>query len=452
MLYPEYHKKHFSERRQNVVQLIKDSNPFLIVLLSSPVYPMGSDAHYPYKADSSFFYLTGLLEEESAALIGHENNKISYELFVRPKNPEREQWDGYRLGPDAAQKQLQADKAHTIDKLQEQIHEWFKRLPKGSSPRIYSNFTTHSPNHKKLHDLLGGIQENVRAGVSDAQAFIEVLPLIRKLRSVKDEHELKEMRASAKINVEAHLEAMQKVKPNMTEYEVQSIIEGTFLKRGARGPGYSSIIASGPNATILHYHENSRKMKDGELLLIDAGCDFRMYQSDITRTLPVGKKYSPLQRKLMDIVLEAHQAASEVCVEGRTIKEFHTAASMALIEGLKSLKILKGSSQEIFDKGLHKKYYPHGTGHHLGLDVHDPCPNFENGKDVPFKKGMIMTVEPGLYFKHDDKSVDKEFRGLGIRIEDNLVINSKGKKAEVLTADLPRSWQEIEKIRSKKQS
>lgn len=447
MLYPEYHKKTFSQRRQNLIQSIQDPHPFLIILFNSPVYPICSDAHYKHRTDSSFYYLTGLQEEESAALIWSDGGKVRYQLFVRPRDPLMEQWNGYRLGPDGAKKTLSPDEAFVISDLPKQVEEWFKKVPKGSNPRIYSNFTTHEENFKSLRTITKNIVGHIRMGIAEASAYIEILPYVRALRLVKEDYELKEMRKSAEINVKAHLELMKKLKPGMAEYQAQAIIENVFLESGARGPGYGSILGSGPNAAILHYGENQRVMKDKEMLLADAGCEFRMYQSDITRTMPVGKTFTPLQRKLMDIVLEATEAAISVCKEGNTLVDFHEAASLTLIDGLKSLKLLKGDTKKIFEKNEHKKYYPHGTGHWLGLDVHDPCPSWINGKSTPFEAGQVLTVEPGLYFMENDTSVPKEFRGQGVRIEDNIVIRSKGKAPENLTVDLPKSWKDIESVK-----
>jgi len=447
MLTPEYHKKSFSQRRQNLLQSIKETHPFLIILFNSPVYPQCSDAHYRHRTDSSFFYLTGLTEEESAALLFFDGKKTRYELFVRPRDPASEQWNGLRLGPEGAKKKLSPDEAFEISELPSQVQKWFQKLPKGSMPRIYSNFTSHEPTFKQLFSITQNLAGHGRNGSSAPAGYLEVLPYVRKLRLLKDEKEIEEMRISAKINVKAHLALMKELKPGMTEYQAQAILEKIYLHEGARGPGYTSILASGPNAAILHYNENNRSMSSGEMLLADAGCEYKMYQSDVTRTLPVGKSFTPLQRKLMEIVHEAKVAATAVCVEGRTLADFHKTASLALIEGLKSLKILKGDTESILEKGEHRRYYPHGTGHWLGLDVHDPCPSWEDGEAVTFKANMLLTVEPGLYFMHNDTSVPKEFRGLGVRIEDNLLIRSKGKAPENLTSALPSSWKQIESVK-----
>ena len=451
MLYPEYHKNAFAQRRQNLLQNLKDSHPFLIILYNSPVYPMGADAHFPYRADSSFFYMTGFQEEESVALLWSDGKKSRYQLFVRPRDPKMEQWNGLRAGPEGAKNKFMADEAFPIHELDIQVQDWFRKLPKGSLPKIYSNFSTHPRLFEKLRSTLTKAQEAVhgdtRIGLAEASAYIEILPYIRALRLIKDSHEVKELRESSKINVQAHLQLMQELKPGMFEYQAQAIIEKVYMENGCRGPGYSSILGSGPNAAILHYHENNRQMKEGEMLLADCGCEFRMYQSDITRTLPVGKTFTPLQRKLMDIVHEAKKAAIDVCREGYTRMDIHRTASLSLIEGLKSLKILKGPTDKIYEKKEHFKYYPHGTGHWLGLDVHDPAPCFENGTDVKLKAGNVLTVEPGLYFMENDTTVPKEFRGLGVRLEDDIVVQVKGKAPENLTGDLPSTWQDIERVK-----
>jgi Xaa-Pro aminopeptidase len=445
MLYPEYHKKSYSQRRQNLLQSIKDPNPFLIVIFNSPVYPQCSDAFYRHRTDSSFFYLTGLVEEESAALLWSDGKKTHYQLFVRPRDPLMEQWNGLRLGPAGAKKTLMPDEAFEISELATKVEEWFKKLPKGSLPHIYSNYSSHAPVFEKLLSITKRGQ--IKAGQVSASGYIEILPYVRQLRLIKDEREIADLKKAAEINVKAHLQLMKQLKPQMTEYQAQAIIEHVYLNEGARGPGYGSILGSASNAAILHYHENSRTMNAGEMLLADAGCEYKMYQSDITRTIPVGKTFTPLQRKLIDIVHEAKDAATAVCVEGRDMQDFHQTASMALIEGLKSLKLLKGTNESIYEKGEHRRYYPHGTGHWLGLDVHDPCPTWDSGESIKFKAGMLLTVEPGLYFMQNDTTVPKEFRGQGVRIEDNLLIRPKGKAPENITENLPSTWKEIESVK-----
>jgi Xaa-Pro aminopeptidase len=245
--------------------------------------------------------------------------------------------------------------------------------------------------------------------------------------------------------VAAHLELLKRIRPGLKEYQVQAIIEYEFKMRGSEAPAYNSICAAGKNATCLHYEPQHAKLKAGELVLVDAGCEYRHYSSDITRTYPVDGKFTPAQKNIMAIVAEAHQEAIAQARSGKYFKDFHDAASSAIAEGLRSLKFLKGSQKEVMQSGTYKKYFPHGTGHWLGLDVHDPAPSLDSkSKSMKLKPGMIFTVEPGIYISTQDKSVPEEYRGIGVRIEDDVLVTRS--KPEILTDGLPRYTAEIEKF------
>lgn len=375
--------------------------------------------------------------------IGSANRaKTRFEVFTMPRDAAREQWDGYRWGPERAKTLLGADAAYTIDKLRAQILQWLERTPKGQTPRIFTNASTERENQIYLDRTLEEFDPRGRRGAHPLESISNVNTWTQALRRVKDAEELKVLRESARINVAGHLKLMQELRPGMRENEVRAILEGEYLKQGALDVAYSTIAAAGGNATILHYRAAREVCKKGDLLLVDAGCEYKGYASDITRTLPIGGKYSREQRLIMDLVMEAHQEAMLQVRVGRPYTGIHKAASKCLKEGLQKLKLLK--------KGVeYTRYYPHGTGHWLGLDVHDPCFYHEDdGESVKLEAGMVMTIEPGLYFMPDDKTAPSAFRGIGVRIEDDVVVSKSG-APENLTQALPRTADEVEDAMSK---
>ncbi len=446
-------KNVYAKRRERLVEgLLPDSD--LVVFFNAPERIRNYDSGYPFRSDSSFLFLTGYAEPESAFLMWKEKAgkgvRTRFHMFVLARDPVKEQWNGYRYGPERAKTMVDADFCDTNEKLGTTILDWLKdKVPPGSNPRIFTNARTYTERHVEFEKIISQFVPAMRLGKFPIEAIVDISSKAYALRLIKDNDELEVMRTASKINVGAHKKVMRSIQPGMNEYEIQALVEHEYKRKGCWGVAYQSIVASGSNATVLHYNDNSRRMKDGELLLLDAGCEYGGYASDITRTIPVNGKFSKEQRLIMDIVGEAHKEAVDVCRPGTPYKKIHERAEEVLIEGLRTLKFVKGSTKSILESKAHKKYYPHGTGHWMGLDVHDPCPYFDNkAQSLKLQPGMVLTVEPGLYFMKDDTSVPKEFRGIGVRIEDDIAVTRS--KPEYLTDGLPRYAAEIEKEMAKR--
>ncbi len=445
---PRYHSlKVFEARRKKVAATLRPNLDLLLYLNTSEKI-RNHDSEYSYRGDSSFLYMTGFPESGSAFMLWREGSsqkrpRSLFQVFTLPKDPLMEQWTGLRYGPQGAIKRFGADRAFVNTELRAQFLEWMNSRPAGAHVRILTNALRDKELRNELYEILDSYKAR-KKGAAQIVALEDIGPRIQSERLIKDAEELATLKKSAHIAAQAHLKALEALKPGMHEYEIQALIEGEFLRQGASSPSYNSIVASGANATILHYNSNNRRMKAGELLLIDAGCEYQHYASDITRTFPVSGHFSPAQRNIMDIVAEAHQEAIAVARAGVPFTKIHSAAETVLAEGLRSLKLLKGSVKEILKNASHRRYYPHGTGHWLGLDVHDANPyQNEKGEAIRLKPNMVFTVEPGLYFLPNDKTVPAEYRGIGVRIEDDVVVKARG-SAEILTTGLPRYAQEIE--------
>ena len=430
-------------KRREVLARQLEPNRDLVVFFNAPEKVRNYDSHYAYRPDSFFYYMTGYAEEGSAFLLWREKVRgavrTRFEMFVLPRDPVMEQWNGYRYGVEGARKLLGADEAHESSVLKRNILAWLADKPTpGTGPRVYTNVFFEPEQKKFLWDVLDQFKPKMRRGAHELESVHDVCALVQAQRLIKDADELKTLRKSGEINVAAHLKLMHHLRPGMKEYEVRSLLEGEYMRLGALDVAYGTIAAAGGNATILHYRAANEECKKGDLLLVDAGCEYNCYASDITRTLPIGGKYSREQRLIMDLVMEAHQEALAQVRPGNLYSSIHKAACDTLQEGLRKLKLLpKGTP--------FTRFYPHGTGHWMGLDVHDPCHYLdENGKSLRLKPGMVFTIEPGLYFMPQDRLAKKEFRGIGVRIEDDIVVTAKG-KPEILTAGLPRAANEIEK-------
>lgn len=435
-------------RRRKLLARDFEAATDLLILFTAPHQLRNHDSSYPYRWDSDFFYLTGFQEPESALLMwttaDGKKQKVQEQIFVPPKDKSKEQWDGFRFGVDGTKKAFGFESVFEFQALEQSIVDWLNKIPSaGRPPRIWSNATAYPAWKAWLDQVLARYQPAHRVDRRPIESVGDVRPRIGALRLVKDADEIKTMKRASQINVAAHLEVLKTIKSGIGEYDVQAVVEGEYLKRGAHGPSYTTICAAGENATILHYIRNSEKLKKGDLFLIDAGCEYASYASDITRTYPVNGKFSREQKILMDLVMRAHAAALSVVKPKVPYIKIHEASTQAIVEGLRDLGILKGSVAKILETQKHKRYFPHGTGHWLGLDVHDACPYFDrNGKSLELRPGMVFTVEPGVYFLPDDTSVAPKWRGLGVRIEDDVLVTSKG--YEILTEGLPRTADEIE--------
>lgn len=438
--------KNFEKRRKELVHSLQPHSD-IIVLFGGSLKSRNYDNVYRFRIDSNFHYLTGFAEPESALLLWKEQKgkqtEIHFEFFCLPRDRVREQWDGFRYGPARAKKLVGATEAFEISKFQERMGQWISSRRPGTLTNVYSNLVDHPAMERDFRVFLEKFPFHGRRGVLAPQAFFDVRHQIYGLRLVKDAAELDIMRKSSRINVKSHLEVLKHLQPGQWEYQAQGLVESHFSMNGASDVAYGSICASGSNATILHYHDNSRRMKDGDLFLIDAGCEYKFYASDITRTYPVNGSYTKEQRQIMDIVAEAHQESMQKARVGVSYTEIHKASSEALVHGLCSIKLLKGKPKAELASGEFRRYFPHGTGHWLGIDVHDPCPYTDKkGVSLKLQPGQVFTIEPGLYFMDDDKTVPAEYRGIGVRIEDDVLITRS--KPEVLTEGLPRFASEIE--------
>jgi Xaa-Pro aminopeptidase len=446
MIAPLFETSVYERRRKKLLSTLRP-NIDLIVLFTQTLKTRSHDTEYDFRAHSSFLYYTGFPEPEAGMILRNVGKSTTYKedytLFVRPRDLVREHWNGRRIGPEGAKKFFKAGDSLPFGKLEEGILIALAKVPAGVSARIYTN-AFHDPETEQfLFDVLRKHRAGIRRAEKSVEAVFDIEHVASAQRAIKGPEEIRMMRKASKINVEAHLEVLKKLKPGMYEYEVQAIVEGYYLSKGCRAPSYGSIVAAGDSATVLHYSENDKKLEAGKLLLIDAGCELEGYASDITRTWPISGKFSRAQRSLMDLVAEAHQEAIQLSVVGNTLQKIHENTERCMAEGLKALGVIKGSMKRIMDKQLHRKYFTHGTGHWLGLDVHDPNPYCDDkGEPVKLKPGMIFTVEPGVYFQPEDKSYSKSFSGIGIRIEDDVLITEG--EPEILTEGLPRYAKEIE--------
>lgn len=430
-----------SEYRQRRQAVLKALGQNTAVFCSAPPAVMHNDVDYLFRQDSDFFYLTGFNEPGAVLVLsgGHEDHNAV--MFVRPKDLEKETWSGYRAGVEATKDRCGVDEVFPIEKLDEE-------LPKYVAPasRLYYHFGRNQAFDSRVlalwQQFLGRMPKKATGpvAVEDSRQFMA------QFRRVKSPAEIEMIRQAIAISAEAHSIARDMARPGVYEYEIQAAIENAFRRKGAMGPAYPSIVATGENACILHYVENSQRLEEGDFLLIDAGCAYDYYNADITRTLPVGTKISEEQRILYDLVLRAQLAAIEQVQPGNPFNAFHDAAVRVLTEGFVELGLLKGNVDELIEEKKHKAFYMHGTGHFLGLDVHDAGQLRNRDKTwKPFEPGNIVTVEPGVYispyYKPEEDSgqpeVAERWKGIGIRIEDDVLVTQTGN--EVLTAMVPKT-------------
>jgi Xaa-Pro aminopeptidase len=421
----------YTERRRRLAAAIGDG---VAMVPTAPERIRNRDSHYPYRFDSHFYYLTGFTEPE-AALVLTSDKSI---LFCREKNPEREIWDGFRYGPQAARERFGFDEAHPISVLDREMERLLE-----NRPALYYPMGADTEWDARAMRWLNGVRQRVRAGIAAPERVHDVRVVLDDMRLVKDEHERATMRRAARIAASAHRRAMQRTRPGRNEYEVEAELLYEFRRNGAQAPSYTPIVAGGPNACVLHYVANDAPLRDGDLLLIDAGCELDGYASDLTRTFPVNGRFSAAQREVYEIVLAAQQAAIDAVRAGRGWNEPHDAAVKVLAQGLLDLKLIAGGLGEVLEKETYKRFYMHRTGHWLGLDVHDAGEYKRQGDWRALAPGMTLTVEPGLYIRAED-DVPERLRNIGIRIEDDVLVTETG--CEVLTAEAPKAVMDIEAL------
>jgi Xaa-Pro aminopeptidase len=394
------------------------------------------DSLYPFRHDSYFYYLSGFPEPEAVVAMVAGPDGDRQVLFCRDKNEEREIWDGFRYGPDAAREIFGFDEAHSIAELDRMLPDLA-----ADRPALYTPLGLLAPWDRKVTDLLNEVRARARTGVSAPEEIVDVRQTLDLLRLVKDKHELGLMRRAAAISAEAHRRAMERARPGWFEYQVEAELTHEFLRSGAQAVAYSSIVAGGPNACVLHYRDNNRQLLDGELLLIDAGCEYHGYASDITRTFPVNGSFSGPQKAIYEIVLAAQEACLAAVKPGADFHDYHKVAERVLAQGYIDVGLCKGSLSEVLENGSYKQFYMHRAGHWLGMDVHDAGPYQVKGASQKLAPGMVLTVEPGTYIRPAD-NVPVEFWDIGVRIEDDVLVTPTG--IENLTVAAPKSVADVE--------
>jgi Xaa-Pro aminopeptidase len=421
----------YADRRRRLSAALGDA---VAIIPTAPERVRNRDTHYPYRFDSHFYYLTGFSEPE-AALVLAGGKSI---LFCREKNVEREIWDGFRYGPEAARERFGFDQAHPVAELDREM----ERLLENRSALHYPMGLDPEWDARAIR-WVNAVRTRARAGIAAPERVQDVRALVDDMRLVKDAHELGVMRRAARIAAGAHRRAMQRTRPGRTEYEIEAELLYEFRRNGAQFPAYSPIVAGGPNACVLHYVFNDAPLHDGDLLLIDAGCELDGYASDITRTFPVNGRFSAAQREVYEIVLAAQRAAMDKVRAGNAWNEPHDAAVKVLAQGVIDLKLVSGSLGEVLEKETYKRFYMHRTGHWLGLDVHDAGEYKRQGEWRALAPGMTLTVEPGLYIRAED-DVPEPLRNIGIRIEDDVLVTDAG--CEVITAEAPKTVADVEAL------
>lgn len=429
-----------SEYRKRRVLLMQQMEPNSIAILpAAPISTRNNSVDYPYRQNSDFHYLCGFAEPEAvmALIPGREHGE--FVMFCRERNPERELWDGLRAGQEGAIEKYGADDAFPIT----DIDEILPGLIEGRE-RVYYSVGKNHGFDQQLMDWVNSIRDKARMGAQPPKEFVMLDHLLHEMRLYKSSAEISIMQHAAQISARAHTRAMRAVRPGMFEYELEAELDYEFRKSGARLPAYNSIVAAGKNACILHYVENNARIKDGDLVLIDAGCELDCYASDITRTFPANGRFSPEQRAIYEIVLKANQAAIDAVAPGRHWNEPHDISVEVITAGLLELGLLQGELSDLIETGAYRDFYMHRAGHWLGLDVHDVGDYKIAGQWRLLEPGMLMTIEPGIYIAADNQQVAKKWRGIGVRIEDNVLVSKTGNR--VLTADVVKSVPDIEQL------
>ena len=428
-------KNTYSERRDKLGSMLPKNSA--VVIAGASTQYRNADSSHAFRQDSNFWYLTGFNEAESTlVLLINEKNNVQSIAFVPEKDELKEIWDGYRAGPEGAMKDYGFDLAFNNTEIDQRLPD----LLAGHNQVFYPV--------GKSQTLDADIIEWIKSAKSKDRhsSAIDIADASSKVgnqRLIKDEDEIKTMKKACQISAEAHVEAMKFVKPGMTEQEMEAFYQYEFSKRGGRFSAYTPIVAGGENACVLHYVENSKPLKDGELLLVDAGCEFELYASDITRTFPINGKFTAPQLAIYEVVLEAQAKSIEAISTNNNVMDAQTISEKVITQGLIDLGILQGSMEELHAAGAFKDFYMHKIGHWLGIDVHDAGDYMEDGDYMKFKPGMVTTVEPGIYIS-SSSDVEEKWKGIGIRIEDDILVTADGN--ENLTAFVPSDPKEIEAL------
>jgi Xaa-Pro aminopeptidase len=415
-------------------------NDSVAIVSSARETTRSNDTHYRFRQDSDFYYLTGFEEPEAIAVIAPGHKEHPYVLFVRPRDPEKEVWDGRRAGIEGAKASYGADAAFKVEEFDEKLTE----LLNGASNLYYRVGNGNSDLDQTIIHQIKRMRSMGRRGIHPPQAIIDTGAILHEMRLIKSDEEIETMQRAADIAAEGHVEAMKSARPGMMEYEVEALIEYTFRRKGAAAPAYTSIVGGGANATILHYINNDAPLRDGDLLLVDAGAEYRGYASDITRTFPVNGRFTEAQRDIYELVLASQVACIEMSRPGASIDELHERSVEILTEGMARLGLLKGEVSELIKEEKYKQFYMHRLGHFLGMDVHDVGRYQVKDESRRVEPGMVMTIEPGIYIPVDAKDIPEKYLGIGVRIEDDVLITDEG--CRVLSDKAPKHVEEIEAL------
>ncbi len=427
----------FDARRRRALAAI---SPGAMLLYSAPVLLRNNDVEHEYRQDSDFYYLAGFDEPESALLLMSGPHAKTV-VFLRERNPERETWDGPRLGVERAASALGVDEAYPIASLPAKLPELL-----AGCERLYYSMGYNDASDEQVISTLRRLRSTIRRGGSWPTTLVEVGSVLHEMRLRKEEGEVCSLRRAIEVTGQAHRAVFAATRAGQREYEIEALLRAEFRKRGAERVAYSPIVASGINATVLHHRSNDRQSKSGELILVDAGCEYGYQSADITRTFPASGRFKPLQRVAYEIVLAAQEKAIQAVKPGVTLDMIHDISVRELVLGLKTLGIIEGDVESAIEAGSYKKYYMHRTSHWLGMDVHDVGAYHVAGKPRNLEPGMVLTVEPGLYFPANDDAAPVELRGAGIRIEDDILVTLDG--YDNLSQCIPKAPDDIESIMS----
>src|SRR5215471_9117628 len=426
----------YAERRARLMEMLGPRAA--LVLASPPERLRNGDTHFKFRQDSDILYLTGFAEPGAVVVLRPGHPETPFVLFVRPRNPAEETWTGRRAGVEGAVRDFGASAAFPVEDLDTKLADVV-----GGAEEIHYPFGREPALDAAVARLLGRLRAGERKGTRAPVRLVDARLTLHEMRLIKSPQEIAIQRRAAEITAEAHIAAMLAAKGAANEHEIKALVDYTFRKNGGTGPGYPTIVGGGDNATILHYVENRAPLVRGQLLLVDAGCEIDGYTADVTRTSPIGARFSPAQRRLYEAVLETQIAAIEAVKPGATLDAIHNQVVESLTHHMVALGLLAGEVPALIEAGAHKQFYMHRTSHWLGMDVHDVGFYSEGGVSRPLQAGMVLTIEPGLYVAADAK-VPPEFRGLGVRIEDDILVTADG--YDNLTISTPKSVADIEAL------
>ena len=428
--------KDYKNRRNKVLEQMTSG---VAVLPSASMQMRSNDTEFPFRQESSFYYLTGFNEPDALLLLCKNEKESKSVLFLRESNPEMEMWVGKFLGIKAACKTLGVDEAYDVKELENTLPKLLE-----NHERLYIDNFNHHPYIESVKKVSNELFHSRTIHISP-RTFLHLNTIIEKMRLIKEPFEIKQIRQALSITQKAHHASMAMVSSGMKEYEIQAVIEYIFKKEGSAHDAYESIVAGGNNANTLHYVKNSDTLNAGDLMLIDAGCEWDYYASDITRTTPISGKFSESQKAVYNGILKAQLEIISLIKPGISKQLLQDKSEILLTQVMVDLGILEGSVDKLIEDKIFKKYYPHGIGHWMGLDVHDTCPyKNEDGSDIVFEEGMVLTIEPAIYLPLDDKDIPKQFRGIGIRTEDDILVTKDGN--ENLSEGIAKTVDEIEKM------